>query len=65
MVDIQYISNIKKNKFNPENIMKLSTNVRYTRKVAKYLKIYTNNLVIEIKKGDYTIADIKNIVSLL
>ena len=34
-VDIQYIRDIKKNKFKPENIMNLSTSVRCTRKRPK------------------------------
>ncbi len=43
-VDIQYICNIKINKFKPENIMKLSTSVRRTREAAKSLKIGTNSV---------------------
>lgn len=50
LVDIQYIRDIKKNKFKPENIMKLSTNVRRTKKAAKSLKIGTKSLEIEAKK---------------
>ena len=48
-VDIQYIRDIKRNKFKPENIMKLSTSVRRTREAAKSLKIGTNGLEIEAK----------------
>lgn len=49
LVDIQYISNIEKNKFKLKNIMKLSTNIRRTRKAAKSLKISINNFEIEAK----------------
>ena len=64
-VDIQYIRDIKKNKFKPENIMKLSTSVRRTREAAKSLKIGTNGLEIEAKEEDCTIADAKGIIPLL
>ena len=64
-VDIQYIRDIKKNKFKPENIMKLSTSVRRTREAAKSLKIGTNGLEIEAKEEDCTIADVKGIIPLL
>ena len=56
---------MKKNKFKPENIMKLSTNIRYNRLVAKSLQIDINGLEIEAKEEDYTIADAKNIILLL
>ena len=64
-VDIQYIRNIKKNKFKPENIMKLSTSVRHTREAAKSLKIGTSGLEIEAKEEDCTTADGKGIIPLL
>lgn len=56
-VDIQYIRDIKKNKFKPENIMKLSTSVRRTREATKSLKIGTSGLEIETKEMDCTTAD--------
>ena len=65
LVDIQYIRDIKKNKFKPENIMKLSTSVRRTREAAKSLKIGTNGLEIEAKEEDCTTADAKGIIPLL
>lgn len=61
-VDIQYICNIKKNKFKLENIIKLSTNVKRTREAVKNLKINTNNLKIEVKKENCTTADAKSII---
>ena len=61
-VDIQYIRDIKKNKFKPEN---LSTIVRRTREAAKSLKIGSNGLEIEAKEEDCTIADAKGIIPLL
>ena len=64
-VDIQYIRDIKKNKFKPENIMKLSTSVRRTREAAKSLKIGTSGLEIEAKEEDCTTADAKGIIPLL
>ena len=64
-VDIQYIPDIKKNKFKPENIKKLSTSVRRTRKAAKSLKIGTSGLEIEAKEEDCTTADAKGIIPLL
>ena len=64
-VDIQYIWDIKKNKFKPENIMKLSTSVRRTREAAKSLKIGFNGLEIEAKEEDCTISDAKGIIPLL
>ena len=65
LVDIQYIRDIKKNKFKLENIMKLSTSVRHKREAAKSLKIGTNGLEIEAKKEDCTTADAKSIIPLL
>ena len=64
-VVIQYIHDIKKNKFRPENIMKLSTSVRRTREVAKSLKIGTNGLEIDAKEEDCIVADAKGIIPLL
>ena len=64
-VDIQYIWDIKRNKFKPENIMKLSTSVRRTREAAKGLKIGTNGLETEAKEEDCTTADAKGIIVLL
>ena len=64
-INILYIRDIKKNKFKPENIMKLSTSVRRTREAAKSLKIGTNGLEIEAKEEDCTIADVKGIIPLL
>ena len=61
---MQYIYDIKKNKFKSKNIMKLSTSIRYTRKAAKSLKIGTNSLEIEAKEKDCTIADAKSIIPL-
>ena len=64
-VNIQYIRDIKKNKFKPENIIKLSLSIRSTREAAKNLKIDTNSLEIETKKEDCIVADTKSIVPLL
>lgn len=64
-VDIQYIRNIKKNKFKPETIMKLNISVRRTREAPKSLKIGTNRLEIEAKKEDCTTADANGIIPLL
>lgn len=64
-VDIQYIRDIKRNKFKPEKIMKLSTSVRRTREAAKSLKIGTSGLEIEAKEEDCTTADAKGIIPLL
>ncbi len=64
-VDIQYIRDFKKNKFKPENIMKLSTSVRRTREAAKSLKIGTTGLEIEAREDDCTTADAKGIIPLL
>lgn len=64
-VDIQYICNIKKNKFKPKNIMKLNTSVRHTREVTKSLKIGINGLKIKTKKEDCITVDAKDIISLL
>lgn len=63
-VDIQYIRDIKKNKFKPENIMKLSTSVQRTREATKSLKIETSGLEIEAEE-DCTTADAKGIIPLL
>lgn len=62
---MQYIYDIKRNKFKLEKIMKLSTSVRCTRKAAKSLKIGLNILEIEIKEEDYTITKAKSIISLV
>ena len=64
-LDIQYSRDIKKNKFKPENIMKLSISMSWTREVSKSLKIGSNGLVIEAKEEDCTIADAKGIILLL
>lgn len=64
LVEIQYIR-VKKNKFKPENIMKLSTSVRRTREAAKILKIGANGLEIEAKEEDCTTADAKATITLL
>ena len=65
LVDIQYICNIKKKKFKPKNIMKLSTNIRHTKKATKSLKIDTNGLKIEAKEEDCITINIKGIILLL
>ena len=64
-VDIQYIRDIKKNKFKPENTMKLSTSVRRIREAAKSLRIGTSGLEIEAKEENCTTADAKGIIPLL
>lgn len=64
LVNIQYISNIKKNKFKPENIIKLTTNIKHIKKMAKSLKISINNLEIKTKKEDCIIANTKDIILL-
>ena len=64
-MDIQYIRDIKKNKFKPENIMKLSTSVKHTREAAKRLRIGSSRLEIEAKKEDCTTANAKGIIPLL
>ena len=64
-VDIQYIRNIKKNKFKPENIMKLSTSVRRAKETAKSLKIGTSGPEIEAKEKDCTNTDTQGIIPLL
>ena len=64
-VDIQYVRDIKRNKFKPENIMKLSTSVRRTREAAKNLKIGTSGLEIDAKEEDCITADAKGIIPLL
>ena len=65
LLDIQYIWDIKKNKFKYKNIIKLSTSVRRIRKAAKSQKISFNGLEIEVKKEDCTISDTKGIILLL
>lgn len=64
-IDIQFIRDIKKNKFKPENIMKLSISVKHTREAAKILKISTSDLEIKAKEKDCTTADAKGIILLL
>ncbi len=64
-VDIQYIRDINKNKFKPENIMKLITSVRPTREAAESWKIGMSGLEIEAKEKDCTTADAKDIIPLL
>lgn len=64
-MDIQYIWNIKRNKFKSENIMKLNTSIRRTREAAKSLKIGTNGLETEAKEEDCTTANTKDIIPLL
>ena len=64
-VDIQYIRDIKKNKFKPENIMKLSTSVRQTQEATKNLKLGINGLKIEAKEEDCITLDVKRIIPLL
>lgn len=65
LVDIEYIRDIKKNKFKPENIMKPSTSIRCRRKAAKSLIISTSGLEIKAKEEDYITADTKKIIPLL
>ena len=64
LVDIQYIQDIKKNKFKPENIMKLSTSIKRIKKVAKSLKISISGLEIKAKEDNYTTPDAKSIILL-
>lgn len=64
LVNFQYICNIKKNKFKPKNIMKLSTCIKQTRKAAKSLKIDTNSLEITAKEEDSTTVDAQDIILL-
>lgn len=45
--------------------MKLNTSIRHTRKVAKNLRICTNDLDIEAKKKDCIIVDTKSIILFL
>lgn len=45
--------------------MILSTNMIRIREMVKILKISTNGLEIEVKKKDYTIADVKDIILFL
>lgn len=65
LVDIQYIQDIKKNKFKLENIIKLSTRIKHIREVGKSLKIGISKLEIKAKEEDFTIANAKNIIFLL
>lgn len=65
LVDIQYIRDIKKNKFKLKNIMKLSTSIQKIRKTAKSFKIGTSSLEIETKEEDYIAVDVKRIISLI
>lgn len=44
--------------------MKLRTNVRQTRKVAKSLKIGIHGLEFETKEEDFTTTDAKDIIPL-
>lgn len=60
-MDIQYICDIRENKFKSEKIMKLSISVRYTKKAAKSLKIDTNDMEIKAKEENCTIEDVKGI----
>ena len=62
LVDIQYIRDIKKNKFKPKNIIKLSTSIRLTKKAAKNLKIDISGSEIEAKEENCTMADTKDII---
>lgn len=63
--NIQYICDIKKNKFKSENIIKLNNSIRYIRKAARSLKISISNLKIKAKKKDYIFSNIKNIIFIL
>lgn len=64
LIYIQYIYNIKKNKFKLKNILKLNINIKYIRKATKSLKISTNNLENEIIEKNYIIKDAKSIIFL-
>lgn len=64
-VNIKYIWDINKNKFKPENIMKLSTSVKRTRKAAKSLKIGTSGLEIKAKEKDCTTVDDEGVIFFL
>lgn len=48
-MNIQYIQDIKKNEFKLENILKLSTSVRSTKKTVRSLRISISKLEINIK----------------
>ncbi len=48
-IDIQYIWDIKKNEFQPKNIMKPSNSVKCKNKAGKNLIIGTNCLEVEAK----------------
>lgn len=65
LVNIWYIHDIKKDKFKLKNIMILSISIIYIRKIAKSLKIGTNNLEIEDKEKDYIIINVKIIILFL
>ncbi len=56
---------MKKNKFKPENIMKLNTSIRRTKGAAKILKISTRDLEIEAQEEDCTTTDAKSNISFL
>ena len=64
-VNIQYIRDIKKNKFKLGNIMKLSTSIRRIRKAVKSPRFGTSGLEIEAKEEEYTTTDVKSIIPLL
>ena len=64
-IDIQHIRDIKRNKFKPGNIVKLSTSIRRTGEIAKNVKLDLSGLKIETREEDCTVADAKSIVSLL
>lgn len=63
-VKIQYIRDIKNNKFKSENFIKLSTSVRRTKEAAKSLKMGTHSLDIKVKEEHCIIADAKGIIPL-
>lgn len=65
LVDIQYIYSIKKNKFNPKNIMKLSNSISRTKSKTKHLQIRTGGFKMKAKEEDYTTPDAKDIIPLL
>ena len=56
---------MKKNKFKPENIIKLCTSVTHAKEVAKSRRIVTRGLEIEAKEEDYTTANAKSIILFL
>ncbi len=65
LIDIQYIYNIKKNKFKLKNIIKLSINIKYIKEATKSLKIGINSLEIETKEKNCIIIDVKDIILFL